>query len=237
MALFLRVVKLDMSKIVQLNEKKDEPLSIKSVISHLMKSTGTTPKQLSVNTGLAYTTVLRICNEENSNPTADSLTKISSFFNITVTQLMGHEPLNHDGSYTPNSENWLSVPLISFSQATNWPDNRQSIQENIDDNFILTDIETHDEMFAIKVPDDRLEPKFPRDTLLIFDPRKKPQHKDFALLLENEQPQPNFRQLLVDGPDLYSLSVNPLFSPDQMTKVLNTTRVIGVLAQAKSTFT
>lgn len=51
---------------------------------------------LSKHTGVPYTTIARLRNSPNSNPTSSTLRPIAQFFDITIDQLLGDHPLPSD---------------------------------------------------------------------------------------------------------------------------------------------
>ena len=95
-----------MNTVVNIVQNKNET-SLTKILSQLMSSTNTSISQLCRNTGLAHTTIKRMCTEPSCNPTLTSIEKVADFFGITLNQLIGITPLdNIDASYTPKIQHW-----------------------------------------------------------------------------------------------------------------------------------
>lgn len=223
-----------MSNIVHWHSKKFEKSTLMDVLARLMQKTNISMSQLSRNTGLANTTIKRMCTDPRCNPTFTSIIKISEFFNITPNQLMGREPLSQESSYKPNFDRWLVAPILSLQQLILWPTNIEEIKESSHTKYVKTDLEISERVFAIVTHDDSLEPRFPVGTILIFDPERTPRNKDYVILLMEDKHLPQFRQILVDGPDWYAKIINlelPQTSPFFIDKSKN--KILGSLIQAK----
>lgn len=224
-------------KVVNLS-KKTAQTQLMDVLNRLMDKTHTNISQLGKSTGLANTTIKRMCTEPDCNPTLISITKIADFFGITPNQLIGTEPLPEDNiGYYPNFEKWTKIPIIDLSLAIDWPNNIEEIKELPNPKYVLTDIEINEKVFAIIATDETLEPKFSEGTILIFDPTRTPKNKDYVIVLNEEKELPQFRQLLVDGSDMYVKTINPEFSDGSLAKLnKNKSRILGILIQAKSNY-
>lgn len=227
-----------MTKIVSIAQINNTQTRLMDVLNHLMEKTNTNINQLSKNTGLANTTIKRMCTDPKSNPTLDSITKISQFFQITPNQLIGSEPLsNKTACYQPNFGDWDSVPIINLNQAIHWPNNIEEIKTQQSIKYVFTDIGINEEFFAVTAADETLEPKFSEGTILIFDPTRTPRNKNYVLLLNSEKSLPQFRQILIDGPDMYARTINPTFSETGLTMLeKNRFNILGTLVQAKANY-
>jgi transcriptional regulator with XRE-family HTH domain len=227
-----------MNNIIQILKNQSEPLTLIKVLNHLMRKANISVHQLSKNTGLSNTTVKRMCFDQDSNPTLTSITKISEFFNITPNQLIGIEPLVSESvAYRANFNAWTNVPILSLKQVMLWPDNIETIKESSDTRFIKTDVHTNEHVFSIIEKEGALEPRFPEGTVLIFDSeRTSPQNKDFVLLISKNKDLPQFRQILIDGSDMYVKSINPEIKDFPTLIDASTTKIIATLIQARSDF-
>lgn len=227
-----------MSKVIDI--AKIKPLStarLMEVLNSLMKKAHVNINQLSKNTGLANTTIKRMCTDPECNPTLDSITKISAFFDITPNQLIGAEPIDQDtSSYRPNLENWHRIPILSLTEAVQWPKNIEEIRAQ-NTNTVLTDREIHEETFAVIAADETLEPRFSEGTILIFDPKRTPKNKEYVMLLAQDKELPQFRQVFIDGPDIYTKTINPAFAENTPTLLKKgNSKILGVLIQAKANY-
>lgn len=227
-----------MGDIVKIARETKSNVSLASILCQLMNSTNTNVNQLCKNTGLAHTTIKRMCSDPDCNPTLFSIEKVASFFGITPNQLIGITPLNQEeSSYLPNVVCWDRVPILKYSQVVEWPKNLESVRESADTQYVMTDISVGETVFAISAQDESLEPKFCNGTILIFDPLKPVNNKDYILFIQNGKLLPQIRQALIDGPDTYAKSINPIFQNDTPVLLDKTqVRIMGVLIQAKSNY-
>lgn len=227
-----------MTNVLKLDKQKPGQSNLIDVLRKLMQNTNTNANQLSKNTGLAHTTVKRICSDPESNPTLDSIRKIADFFGVSANQLIGDEPLTCDqNSYRPDIDQWSKVPILTIQESISWPKNIEEIKQNENTKFVMTDINIAEETFAVITTDDTLEPKFSPGTILIFSPSKPVKNKDYVMVLLDGKELPQFRQILVDGPDKYAKTVNPNFPENALLKLeKDKYRIFGVLIQAKSNY-
>lgn len=229
-----------MSKVIPIaSNAKKEGVSLMIVLNSLMEKNGLSMAQLSKNTGLAFTTIKRLCTDPACNPTLGSVEKIAEFFGIRQTQLMGIEPIDGDGinGYQPNFQTWENIPIISLQQLIRWPNNIDEIRSAKLTQFVKTDLEVNEKTFALKAMDETLEPKFSSGTILIFDPDKDYKNKDYVVLLIQGKELPQVRQILIDGPDVYMKTINPEFSGNRPVKLEKKAfTILGVLIQAKSNY-
>ena len=203
-----------------------------------MKQNNINVSQLSKNTGLTNTTISRICSDPASNPTISSLERIADFFNVTPNQLLGRDPLpNNINNCSPNFSAWENIPIITLKQAIKWPNNIEEVRENESTNYILTDIDIAEDYFAIIAEDETLEPKFSQGTILIFAPNKEVKNKNYVIMHDENKSLPQIRQILIDGSDMYTKTINPEFSPNGPVKINHENiKVLGVLVQAKANY-
>ncbi len=229
-----------MPKVVTLSSNsKSEATPLMVVLNSLMEKNNLNMAQLSKNTGLTFTTIKRLCADPACNPTLGSIDKIAKFFGVKSTQLMGIEPINSDAAtgYHPDFSGWVNIPIISQQQLLSWPNQIDEIRASKSTQFVKTDLEINEKMFALKATDESLEPKFSAGTVLIFDPEKQYRNKDYVALHIHGKELPQIRQIFIDGSDIYIKTINPEFSGNQPTKLdKNSFMILGVLIQARSNY-
>lgn len=171
---------------------------LSETLTILLEEAKVTMAQLHKNTGVPLTTIKRLKNNGNANPTVNSLLPIADFFSISLNQLLGIDPLPHHrpiGVYAEKRGLWTAVPMISWQQVSQWPN------MSMDPKTIRTlsvDLELSPHCFALIIEENNWHHFLP-GTMLIFDPNKLPTHRSYVLV-ENKEQVASFYQLLMhDG--------------------------------------
>lgn len=222
-----------------MNKKFWQKVHLSEVLSRLMVETSTNASELSRGTDLAITTIKRLCSND-ANPTIKSLEPIAKYFDISINQLLGAEPLPQDkkrGTGIPDPSSWAFVPIISLNETINWPANVEGVRGREPLEYIAVDLEFTEELFAIRLEGNAMMPRFSEGTVLVFDPQIKPYDGCISLILRQGKMVPQYKEILFDGPEMYIRSVNPalpgstmeLFHDEQF-------RLLGVLRHARKDF-
>src|SRR5439155_6774459 len=85
---------------------------------------GINESELARRTGIGQPVVHRICSGETDNPKVATLSPIANFFAISISQLIGDEPLSTDripGTFNPDAQGWRQIPLLDWEQIIAWP--------------------------------------------------------------------------------------------------------------------
>jgi len=79
--------------------------------------------ELGRRTNIPASTIKKIRNRYNPNPTLTTLLPLAKFFSLTLGQLVGDEPMPKDrlkGQYQPSIETTRHVPLLSWEETAAW---------------------------------------------------------------------------------------------------------------------
>jgi SOS-response transcriptional repressor LexA len=202
------------------------------ILKALMHEVGITVTELARRTGIGQPVIHRMASGETDNPKVGSLSPIAKFFNVTISQLIGDDPLSKDrfkGSHNPFYRSWTKLPLLSWEQAAYWP---RRVYNEVE-SYVSTESVVSEQAFAVRVEDTTMTPRFPEGTILVFDPDIKPQDKDFVAIHIDGQAKMQFKQMLLDGADLYLKPINPDFQTNRVEKQY---RILGVMTQALAEF-
>lgn len=155
------------------------------------------------------------------NPNVLSLSPIAKYFNISISQLIGDEFLEHRPADSELKIHY--VPVINWADAINWPNNKKSIAilENV-----FSDAQGSANTFGVIVDDEIFG--FIKGTVLIFDPAKTPKHKEYALVKKNVHDIPLVKQILIEHDSIY---LKPLNTFSQTVAFDDTFSFLGVLIQ------
>lgn len=173
-------------------------------LSKLMADNYISLSVLHRNTGVAIPTIKRLQSDPTANPTMTTLLPIANFFNITINQLLGKEPLPKLSSgYIENKDNWVKVPLITWQETIKWADLKR---EKFEDT-VLVDIDIGQSPYALRVEEDDWF-FIVKGSILIFNSEIKPEHKDYAIVHKNGYSQPALKQVIYDEENIYLKSMN-----------------------------
>ena len=162
-------------------------------------------------TGVPFTTIARMRSNPEANPTASSLRPLAKYFGISISQLLGDEPLAPDRLTKATLEKIMTptrVPVIPWDKITNWAFDNKS---NFDDitGWISVDLPTSASSYAVKIENSAFGPGFPQHAILVADPNVSPQSGDYILIKLNNDPNILLKEILLDGKLIYLKSVNP----------------------------
>jgi SOS-response transcriptional repressor LexA len=196
---------------------------IGQIINRLMADKKIRVAELARRINLPQPTIHRIATGACEHPHLSSLEPIANFFSISIDQLKGHEPI-------PWLDRVSKVPFITWEQATDWPSNRNEMQNS---KLIFTDANVGKNGYALIINDVSMDPAFPKNTLLIADPDKSPKDRSYVIAKLSNIEEPIFRQLLIDAHDRYLKALSPDFDQYKMTRLSNNDKILSIIVQAK----
>lgn len=196
-------------------------------LSELMKAKGMTIQVLAKKAGVAVGTIQKLVSDPLCNPTISSIEAICDALGTSISDLIGYE--DRLGTLSGRS-----VRILDWEEISKALTNTQELAE---DNFkkcetIKTSCQVSNNAFALKMCDQSMLPLFPENAILIFDPHKIPENKNYILLQIQNNKNIIFKQLLIDEPFKYVVSINPLFK-DSIIKLESTDKIIAVLVQSQ----
>ncbi len=203
---------------------------LSNILRTLMNEVGITVTELARQTDVGQPVIHRMASGETDNPKVGSLSPIAKFFNVSISHLIGDEPLPTDrvsGSHNPYYRSWSKLPLLNMEQATLWP--QQKIFETEIATYVSTEANVSENAFAIRLEDNTMEPRFPAGTILIIEPNLQPTNNDFAAVNIKGQGKVQFKQVQFDGEELYLKALNPDFETKRVTESYH---FCGVMVQA-----
>jgi SOS-response transcriptional repressor LexA len=212
---------------------------VSSILKQLMKAEHVDAAELAEHTGIPQTTINRIRSNPKSNPTLSSLIPIASYFSVTVSQLVGDEPLPPHrllGEQGAKKRSWSSIPLITWDQTTEWQKHSEDLKKDANTQWVYTDVTASDKCFAVSMRGDSMVPRFQEGTLLVLEPSLTPHNRDFVLVLLKGQKEPIFRQIFIDGAESYLKALNTDFKEIKSFEAGHGHIILGVMTQARMDF-
>lgn len=206
---------------------------LSTILKSLMAELKISESELARRTGIGQPVVHRIASGETDNPKVATLSPIANFFAISISQLIGDEPLPANrlpGTFNPTAHGWAQIPLLEWEQATEWPNVTTSSKAT---QSVSVDMNLCENAYALTVKDTTMEPRFPEGTTIIIDPSLTPNDRDYAVVHIDGQKIPTFKQILIDGDATY---LKPLNSDFKTVLLDKKHRFLGVMVQARMDF-
>ena len=134
------------------------------------------PTELARELNIPQPTIHRLVTGKSTRPYKSSLEPIAKFFSVSVDELVGEEnsetiwPLDHSAAIK-------KIPIIQWDELKS----EKTFYKN-EKNYVLSLGELSDYAFATLMEDSSMEPLFPKGTLLILDPDKKPKDRSYVVV-------------------------------------------------------
>jgi SOS-response transcriptional repressor LexA len=207
---------------------------LKDILSLLMVECDIDDAKLSREIGIPASTISRMRLNSDANPTASTLRPIAKFFSISISQLLGDEPLPENrlpGTHNPTSFTSVRMPIINWNQINQWIENQGRNLPWKLNNWISTEKNIGFGSFALFINTDSFGIAFRKGTTIIIDPEKSPLDGDLVLLKTKDDKNILLKQFLTDGNDKYIRSVNPEMKG---IKILNEDdKILGVVIETR----
>lgn len=206
-------------------------IALHQVLRRLMFHQDITTTELARRAQLPQQTLQRIISGDTQSPHRTSLQALARYFELTMEQLKGLEPISHlSDPVAEAASSWLPIPLIDWQEIPQ----HTSVQQHHP--TILTNAKVQQHAFAVLMNDASMSPLFPQDSTLIVDPDAP--LKDRCYIIAHLY-QPNeivFRWLLIDGQTHYLKPTSPDFSDALLTKIQEKDTFYGVLVQTQCNY-
>ncbi|MFZ2315066.1 MAG: helix-turn-helix domain-containing protein [Gammaproteobacteria bacterium] len=199
-------------------------------LNWLMAEERLNSNELARRTGIPASSIKKIRNNDNPNPTLTTLAPLASFFSITVSQLIGDTPLSNDKSnktealhnHTPHQ-----IPIISWEDSINWPS--KSEQEYP---LIAVERPYSQNSFCLLIEEESCK-CFPKGTLLLIDPNIALQHLDYGLLIKEDQNKPTLKQIIIEEKMIFLKS---LIIESHIIQKTNEYKILGTVVEQRNYF-
>ncbi len=209
-----------------------EYLQLSKILKRLLFDKDMKPADLARALNIPPPTIHRLVTGKSTRPYESSLKPIADFFAIDVEQLLGERPLNEASTEQPFAG--LSTNLIKAISVINWEDIRDLPTARLKSKRqIAVSGDINDNCFALIMHDHSMAPLFPRKTILIFDPNKKPVDRSYVLIALEEINIPIFRELLIDVDHKYLKPINPDFNIYTMRLLKENDLILACLFESR----
>lgn len=159
-------------------------------LKRLVEETAISLPELSKFTQLPNSTIYSIISGTSSDPRLSTLLSLATFFNVTLSQLIGETPLN-------GLEH--NVPLLSWNDL----DPKNGIEFTITTNtkYISTHYETKNPLFGLNIGSE-ISYLYKEKSIVIIEASSDFKNGDTVLISIN-QTSPVIKRIILDGPNSY----------------------------------
>lgn len=189
---------------------------------------------LSRETKIPQPTLHHIIDGKTKKPRRQALETLANFFSISVPQLLGITSFSLN--IPDNIKHCLkisTVPLIDWNLAKDWKRDKKDLSK-FDE--IILDRQVDINAFAIQLQDSTLEPLFQEKSILIFDPSKKANERDFVLSYFHHSDSIVFNRLFIEGKNFYIKQDKQDGNAELIKLSFPNDRIIATLIEARLQF-
>jgi SOS-response transcriptional repressor LexA len=220
---------------IKLPQLKNTAKDISDRLNYLMAQTGVDGAQLSKATGVPVTTINRLrSGSAENNPTLSTLSPLASYFSVSVSQLIGDEPLNDN--HSPRNKHLNQTiqlfPILSWSECINFESFMATLTTDNWENWTVGESLSANSFALSTKPS--MEPRFPRGTVLFVNPDCKASDGNIVVVHYPNTQEATLRELSFDGPFSLLKSINIGNSvPDNLTSEI---KILGVVSRTVFSF-
>ncbi|MBA2651386.1 MAG: helix-turn-helix domain-containing protein [Tatlockia sp.] len=173
-------------------------------------------------TGLPATTIKRIRNNEQSNPTVSTLLPIAEYFSMTISELLACEG-EFISNINPKVYGLKSIPLLSWRECVQFSaldyikiNQRTPIEKNVSDRSFSLRVEESDLAF------------FPENALILVEPEMTPESSDFVIVAKTEHGRACIKKYIIEADQIYLKS---LVKGIDIVPLTSEYKILGVIVQ------
>lgn len=191
-------------------------------LRYLMQKKSIDTAELSDSTGIALTTINNL-KRGVGNPTLSTLKILSEFFQVTIGQLTESALSNSTTKTT-----LMDLPLLDIQ------DVQAFLSGDIRSTSTITiEVETNNQLFAVKINNNSLTPLFEKGTIFVVNPTLSPQDGDLVLIKFNNHPF-CFRKVFIEDESYIFCPVSDIIG-SEASKSKNFT-ICGIVIKAIQNF-
>jgi transcriptional regulator with XRE-family HTH domain len=169
-------------------------------LKYLMDELAIGANELSERAGIKLPALYKIISGETGNPSVYTITPIARFFNVSIEQLIGDQPLPSNrtkGTYSPLFENRSLLPLCKWSEMSDWVENKSPNTKTT----VTIDFPASAKAIGILIDKNEYAPFFPEGTILIIDPEVIPSNKSYVVVKNKHLL--SLKKIFIDGEKYY----------------------------------
>lgn len=205
-------------------------MSLRTVLQELQELFQINDAELARVTGIPQATIYRLVSGMTDDPKISSIKPLANFFNITIGQLTGDEPLPTQWNNHMGNNKWnYKLPIISWEQACNWKEVIANLNYGNWSEWCSTNFPISPNAYAIVVTNKTFGLPFPAHTVVLIEPNLVPNDGDYVAIQLDDSNTISLRKWVVDGDQRW---LSPLQPHLAATKCEEHKGFCGVVIQA-----
>ena len=201
-------------------------MNLNRQLRQLLCQAGLSENELARRTGVAQQVINRLLSGENTNPKLSTLRPLAQYFDVSISELLGEPRSSATGSM---------MHSIPFLHDNIWRDDVAWSERLKTGEQVWVDCEPRAALFALRMPDDTMEPQFSAGTLLIFDPHAQAVSGDFVLW-KTRPSEVSLRQYFFHEAQQYIKSLNPVSEDYELRACDLNDRYFACLIQSRTNY-
>lgn len=189
--------------------------TISDTLNELMANARLNSSALARATGLPATTIKRLRNSTQCNPTLATLEPIANYFKISINELLGKHLIT--------TENAATLPLLPWSALPATSNNKKDYPR------IATELNLPKGSYALPIETDDLHP-FSKDGVILVDCERAPKSFDYLVVMKKSSQVAVIKKLIIEDNTQYLKS---LVTGIQLTPFTEGYQLLGVIVQYK----
>ena len=178
-----------------------EHLKFREIINQLMEKIGhISENKLAGEIGMPQQTIHRLLSGATPDPRISTLKPIAKYFDITIGQLIGDEPIKSTyGNNNHDLKTYVQIPLMHWEQVKIYENTVNELNHTNWIDWISTNLPVSKSAYALKISDKSLPTPFLYNTIIIVDPEIQPADNDVVVAYDKETDSAYLRRLFYEG--------------------------------------
>ncbi len=189
-----------------------DKVGLKETIKELMKASQISKiAELARQVDVPQQTLHRIASGATTNPQVATLQAIADYFEVTVSQLIGEEPLLLDDKNNQLTIN--KIPRLRWEDAPYWERLTNAYVPENWQYWAVTKTPLNKGSYTLSIESHTLPMPFTHESVLIIDPTKNAKDGDFVICHRKSDHTISIKKIETDGGDTYLFPIKNISQP------------------------
>lgn len=211
-----------------MSSKTVTPDNLSEVLNYLLNKEGICEAALAREIELPRNTINRLTTGKCIDPRISTLQAVANYFQVSLDQLSGKAPITNQASSTTEIK---QLPIIDIEKTPQWQQLLADVQILQSKRCVVADSDNSQAEFAVMVKGDAMWPQFQEGNIIIINPHKQAENRDFVLTSIHKTGEIILRQLFIDNALYVLKAINPIFP--SVISLTGKDKIIGVAVETR----